>query len=386
MEREFKLGDVFEIASPKKRFDANKIKFGGKYPYVARGSANNGIRGYIDEDVQYLSPANSLSFGQDTATVFFQPDAYFTGDKIKVMILKDRDLTPTLANYLIASIAKAFSGFVWGQTSFNEKILQSTLISLPVVPSADPAHVYTPADIDWGCMERCIAELEEERVAELEAYLEATGLDDCELTPQDEQTLAEEPPFAKFRVGDVMQVDQTKSVVAKKDLIDGAIPYVTRTVSDNGYTSSCGNADRINLGNCITIGAETGVAFYQPNGFVAGNKVYRLSRDGLEAKQYLYLTGVLNKQTSSYSYSNARIPERIRAERISLPVVPSADPAHVYTPADIDWGYMERYIRATEKLVMADVVAYKDRVIAETRRIVHAPDSRATPAEGEAVA
>ena len=34
---------------------------------------------------------------------------------------------------------------------------------------------------------------------------------------------------------------------------------------------------------------------------------------------------------------------------------------------------MERYIRATEKLVMADVVAYKDRVIAETRRIVCAP-------------
>ena len=152
--------------------------------------------------------------------------------------------------------------------------------------------------------------------------------------------------WKEFKVKDVLKVEQTKSVVSKSDLVKGDIPYVTRTVSDNGYTRFCGNKDKINEGNCITIGAETGVAFYQPNDFVAGNKVYRLSREGLGEKEYLYLAGVLNKQTGNYSYSNARIPEKIKAEIIVLPVTPDGMP---------DWEYMEKYIAELEEERVAEL-------------------------------
>ena len=152
--------------------------------------------------------------------------------------------------------------------------------------------------------------------------------------------------FKEFIVKDVLNVEQTKSVVAKADLTEGDIPYVTRTVSDNGYMGTCGNKDKINKGNCITIGAETGVAFYQPNDFVAGNKVYRLSREGLDIKEYLFLASVLNMQTKNYSYSNARIPEKIKAEKILLPVIENPNLDHEYTVDDIDWQYM--YDRITE--------------------------------------
>lgn len=186
----FALGDVFEIYSPKKRFNANAVQFGGKYPYVARGSSNNGIRGYITEDVQYLSPAKSLSFGQDTATVFYQPDAYFTGDKIKVMVLRNHELNDELAQYFITVITKAFSTFAWGQSSFNEKILKSTKIVLPVIKSPDPNHEYTVDDIDYEYMQERISELEQERISELDAYLAASGLDDYELTDEDKEILS----------------------------------------------------------------------------------------------------------------------------------------------------------------------------------------------------
>lgn len=194
----FELGDIFKIYSPKKRFNANAVKFGGKYPYVARGSSNNGIRGYITEDEQYLSPAKSLSFGQDTATVFYQPDAYFTGDKIKVMVLNNHELNDKLALYFITVITKAFSTFAWGQSSFNEKILKSTEIVLPVIESSDADHEYTINDIDYEYMQERIAELEQkriveleqERIAELDAYLVASGLDDYELTDEDKEILS----------------------------------------------------------------------------------------------------------------------------------------------------------------------------------------------------
>lgn len=157
----FSLGGeagLFNIYSPKKRFNANTVQFGGKYPYVARGSSNNGIRGFITEDEQYLSPAKSLSFGQDTATVYYQPDAYFTGDKIKVMVLNNRELTPELAEYFIAAIAKAFSNFAWGQSSFNENIIKSTEIVLPVKSDGAP---------DFDYMERYIRAVEKLAIADV---------------------------------------------------------------------------------------------------------------------------------------------------------------------------------------------------------------------------
>ena len=66
-------------------------------------------------------------------------------------------------------------------------------------------------------------------------------------------------------------------------------------------------------------------------------------------------------QTKNYSYSNARIPEKIRNELVSLPVTPAGEP---------DWQFMEDYIRAIEKVVVKDVVKYKDDVISKTKEVI----------------
>ena len=81
---------IFEIYPTKKKINANTLTFNGKYPYVARGEGNNGIRGYINYDHQFLNPANTISFGQDTATMYYQPNAYFTGDKIYIFKLNEK--------------------------------------------------------------------------------------------------------------------------------------------------------------------------------------------------------------------------------------------------------------------------------------------------------
>lgn len=131
----FKVGGengLFSLTSTKKKFNANSVKFNGKYPYVARSGNNNGIRGYIDQDIEYLNDACTISFGQDTATIFYQERAYFTGDKIKIMSYKHKKLTPELACYLITVLKNAFRNFSWGQTSFNEDILNNVEIKMPI--------------------------------------------------------------------------------------------------------------------------------------------------------------------------------------------------------------------------------------------------------------
>lgn len=130
---EFKIGELFDINSYKKRFDANKVvisRIGN--PYIVRTSLNNGVRGYINEDEKFLNEGNTISFGQDTATVFYQEKAYFTGDKIKILKAKNEKFNKVIAHFFISSMTKSFSSFSWGASSFNVKIIANQKIKLPI--------------------------------------------------------------------------------------------------------------------------------------------------------------------------------------------------------------------------------------------------------------
>jgi hypothetical protein len=131
---EFKIGDLFEVNSSKKRFDANKVVISESgNPYVVRTSLNNGVRGYISEDEQYLNKGNTISFGQDTATMFYQEKPYFTGDKIKIIKSKDSNFNKSNALFFVTAMTKCFSSFSWGGSSFNVRIIKNQLVKLPVL-------------------------------------------------------------------------------------------------------------------------------------------------------------------------------------------------------------------------------------------------------------
>lgn len=131
---EFKIGKLFDIDSYKQRFDANKVAISavGK-PYVVRTSLNNGIRGYINEDEQFLNEGNTISFGQDTATMFYQEQPYFTGDKIKIVKSKDKKFNKLNAQFFIATMTKSFSAFSWGSSSYNIEIIGNQPINIPTI-------------------------------------------------------------------------------------------------------------------------------------------------------------------------------------------------------------------------------------------------------------
>lgn len=153
--RKFKAGNILNFTSSKGVFHACNViikdkKSDNYYPYVVRTSKNNGIRGYISEDINKLNPANTISFAQDTAQMFYQEESYYTGNKVKVLSIKDHAMTDKIAIYLITCLNKAFCNFAWG-SSYDTKLLQEVEISLPVTESEE---------IDWDFMERYIKAIE----------------------------------------------------------------------------------------------------------------------------------------------------------------------------------------------------------------------------------
>ncbi len=124
---------LFSVNSSKKRFDANKVTIGKTgYPYIVRTANDNGVKGYIKENSKYLNKGNTISFGQDTATIFYQENPYFTGDKIKILQCKDKYFNKVNAMFFITSMIKAFSKFSWGNQSFSKDIIENQTIYFPV--------------------------------------------------------------------------------------------------------------------------------------------------------------------------------------------------------------------------------------------------------------
>lgn len=132
--KEHNIFELFKIESYKKRFDSNKVtvKDNGKFPYVVRMSTNNGQKGFIDENKEYLNEGNTISFGQDTATMFYQEKPYFTGDKIKILKPIHNKFGKENALFFITAMSKSFSNFSWGSSSFNVKIIENQKIILPI--------------------------------------------------------------------------------------------------------------------------------------------------------------------------------------------------------------------------------------------------------------
>lgn len=87
-------------------------------PYIVRMSYNNGQKGFINEDEQYLNEGNTISFGQDTATMYYQEKPYFTGDKIKILKSRCKQFNKSNAQFFSCLNEKFFCKFFMGKFQF----------------------------------------------------------------------------------------------------------------------------------------------------------------------------------------------------------------------------------------------------------------------------
>ncbi len=149
----FRLGDLFEVLSSKKIYHANTIKIHdtqieNSYPYVVRAATNNGIKGFIIDDPTFTNEKNTLSFAQDTFTVFYQKQPYFTGNKVKILKPKFAFKSPKILHFISAILQFILKPLTWGLGSTTESIAEFK-ISLPLKPTA---NTQTLDDVDFHFM------------------------------------------------------------------------------------------------------------------------------------------------------------------------------------------------------------------------------------------
>ena len=352
---DFKIGDLFEINTYKKRFDANKVKIfeSGDFPYVVRTGLNNGIKGYIIEDEQFLNEGNTISFGQDTATMFYQEKPYFTGDKIKIVKSKDKRFNKNNAQFFILSMNKSFSSFTWGSSSYSVQIIQNQKIQLPT----------KKGKIDYEFMESFIAELEAQRIAELEAFLLASGLKDYNLTSDEQKVLEdfENIEWKTFNLQSLFGKSTRGQRLKSTDRISGNLPFVTAGEFNDGISAFIGNDVYIFSENTTTIDMF-GSAKYRNYKYGGDDHVAIVHTENLTKLASIFVTSAIHKTSSAgqFSYSRNFYAKDADELNISLPTINNKP----------NYEIMETFINAIQKLVIKDVVLYADRKIETTKNVV----------------
>ncbi len=170
----FKLGDLFEVLSSKKIYHANTIKIHdtqieNSYPYVVRAATNNGIKGFIIDDPTFANEKNTLSFAQDTFTVFYQKQPYFTGNKVKILKPKFAFKSSKILYFISAILQFILKPLTWGLGSTTESIAEFKF-SLPLKPTA---NTQTLKDIDFHFMCTFINALMKQTIQGVAEYCDA---------------------------------------------------------------------------------------------------------------------------------------------------------------------------------------------------------------------
>ena len=161
---------------------------------------------------------------------------------------------------------------------------------------------------------------------------------------------------------------------------DGIINMVNETSSNNGITKKA-FSEHVFEAPAITVSVNFAqTVFLQDESFCASVNILILKSEWLKKypKAGEYVATYLKKNNQRYTYSSKISKDRLNDTIISLPIQtdsqnnPIIDLTHTYHPQGYipDWEYMEKYIKATEKVVIRDVVDWKDEMIEKTKEVI----------------
>ena len=376
------MGELFEIQNTLS-FNKDKLVDGNDFDYVTRTSQNQGIlqeTGFVNEE--NINPAGTWSLGLLQMDFFYREKPWYAGQFVRKIVPKI-ELNKNSILFFTVIFNKQKQNLLSGLVRDVDKAFLTAKIHLPT----------QNGKIDFAFMENFIAELEAERIAELEAYLRVTGLSDYILTEEERAVLeafrngkiswggvkllnnqqVANIEWKIFRIEDVLEWQPQKEIdplklEKLKDVNQKLYPFYGQATINNGIISYNQLVDEvlnnkegkstilIHSNNQNTVYLET--PFYLKDGHGATSV---LQSEKLNKLNALYLMSSIKKVIlSKYSYNAKATKIELKNTLVSLPSTQGV-------PA---YAYMEVFIKAVQKLVIKEVVVYADRKIEATREVV----------------
>ena len=364
---EFKVGDLFKIQKVTHMLSKEDLQTSFEYPVYSSDSNNNGIIGYTNEPEFICDESHPIyiTFGDHTRTFNIAKYSFSVLDNVKVLYPCTSDINSLL--FIVSCWKKQIPNLGYSR---HWKVAKDCVISLPIT---------TEREIDFDFISSFIAELEAERIKELEAYLKVTGFDNYELTKEEEDSLAiietKNVLWHEFQMEELFEKISTIKLPYKaKELPEEAtdnfvLPCLTSSFKNQGLNYYVPKDGATILKDVISIPSNSDVyrAYFQSNEFTVLSDAYAIRwKDKsmhISQNQYLFMVMCINKFTDLpiYSYKNKLGGWNVvKNKSVLLPVKKNK----------IDFDFMETFINAIKKLTLKNVAEYADKKIAATKEVI----------------
>lgn len=353
---EFNLIDIFNVKNTGNILSRDIIENSGEVPYLCASSENNGVSSYISYDEKYLDEGNCIFIGGKTFVVSYQEKDFYSNDSHNlVLYLKNNQKRNKACQLFLASCIYRSLGhkYTWGDSISNRKIQKDKIL----IPTKK-------GKINFDFMESFIAELEAERIAELEAYLSAAGLKDYILTAEEQKILGdfENVQWQTFNLEKLFGKSTRGKRLKSDDRISGDLPFVTAGETDTGISAFIGNDVTVFSENTTTIDMF-GSAKYRNYKYGGDDHIAVVHTENLPKFAAIFVTTAIHKAsyTGKFDYGRNFYAKDADELNISLPTQ-NQQP---------DYTVMDTLVSAIQKLVIKDVVLYTDKKIAATKSVVN---------------
>ncbi|WRE59526.1 restriction endonuclease subunit S [Helicobacter pylori] len=364
-------------------FNKDALTQGQDYDYITRTSQNQGVlqtTGFVN--AENLNPPFTWSLGLLQMDFFYRKKSWYAGQFMRKITPKTEiknKINSRIAHYFTTLLNALKRLLLSVLVRDIDKTFREQKIQLPLKPTA---KTQTLEDIDFNFMEKFIAELEQCRLAELQAYLKATGLSNTTLSSEEENALnlfnnsregGNTPcglTWQSFKLGDLFEIRPTKAYkLTNSHLFDNNAknPVVTNSSLNNGI-SGYSSLEPTEKGNQITYSDTTtseGI-FYQKRPFIGYSHVQGLYplkyHEFWNEKTLLYIVTAFKKVACGrFNYGNKFNRKIASGMPIFLPTTKNGK---------IDFHFMSTLINALMKQTIQGVVQYSSAKIQATKEAI----------------
>lgn len=324
----FTLTDIFSISATSSSIDRCKLNnLAGDIPYITRSEKDNGWDSLVcTQDDYEQDNKNVITIGLDTQTVFYQPCSFYTGQNIQ--ILSNSTLNQYVALFIIPLLKVQMKKFNWGGNGATLSRLKKIRLMLPI------SAPHTP---DYAYMEEYMRNKEKDMLTKYKQYLEQHSAE----MNVDELCL-DNRKWKEFFLEDIFTISSSIRLT-KDDMKKGTRPFVGASDSNNGVTAFVGNTNNSLDRNVLGVNYNGSVVenFYHPYEAIFSDDVKRLHLKDYKDEKYvfLFIKQSILMQKCKYEYGYKFNGERMKRQKIMLPVASSSTP---------DYAFMSQYMQNIE--------------------------------------
>lgn len=345
--KEFKISDVFctelnknKLQIPTGALVSKKDLTEGSSPRITVTSLNNGIDNFWNtENAEVREHCNFISMSF-LGNAFYHPYNASIDMKVHALHLKDKEMNRNIALLFVQMLENNTKGCNYGNQLSSTDLPHKSIL-LPVTDNGE---------IDYDFIESYIKEVEEQKLEEYRKYA-LKRVD--EIGTVENTEILEDKEWKPFEIAGLFEkFEQGKSKgLNHLDEENGTTPYLGATNRNNGILTFIKDCEsKKQKGNCIGFirngQGSVGYAIYKKEEFVSTSDNTFAYADWLNNYNGLFVVASQDLIRSKYSFGYKRNNERLKKDKILLPIDSSGNP---------DYEYMEKYIK---KLMLSKYSEY----------------------------